>query len=88
MVVHALPRQPKRRCRLSFHDPAGRRHRVDTEAALFPRTDIAQAGLAPLTSMYLFGPNDRQGFDDWRARCMIRPGWNCARAMTNASGGP
>ena len=39
----------------------------DTDATIFPRVDIAQSGLAPLTSMFFFGPNDHGDFDDWRA---------------------
>jgi glucans biosynthesis protein len=38
----------------------------DTETALYPRVDIAEAGLAPLTGMFLFETNDRYGFDDYR----------------------
>ncbi|MBB4659519.1 glucan biosynthesis protein [Parvularcula dongshanensis] len=31
---------------------------VDVEAVFFPRRDIAEAGIAPLTSMFDFGPQD------------------------------
>ena len=34
--------------------------------ALYPRADIDQAGLAPLTSMFFFDVNDRVGVDDYR----------------------
>ena len=30
------------------------------------RGDISQVGIAPLTSMYFFGANDRVGVDDYR----------------------
>jgi len=33
---------------------------------LFPRVEIDQVGIAPLTSMYFFGPSDRSRIDDWR----------------------
>ncbi len=33
---------------------------------LFIRNDIAQLGIAPLTSMYWYGENDRQYATDWR----------------------
>ena len=36
------------------------------EAELFIRNDIAQLGIAPLTSMYWFGENNRQFATDWR----------------------
>ena len=38
----------------------------DVEATLFPRVQIERPGLAPLTSMFFFGPNDRGGVDDFR----------------------
>jgi glucans biosynthesis protein len=39
---------------------------MDVELTLYPRVDVPGAGLAPLTSMFLFGPNDRVGVDDVR----------------------
>jgi glucans biosynthesis protein len=39
---------------------------MDVEMTLSPRVELQQAGLASLSSMYLFGPNDRQGVDDFR----------------------
>jgi glucans biosynthesis protein len=39
---------------------------MDTDASLFFRSDVQQVGIAPLTSMYYFGANDRLGVDDWR----------------------
>ena len=41
---------------------------MDVTTELFFRLDVQQLGIAPLTSMYLFGPNDRGLFDDYRAR--------------------
>ena len=39
---------------------------MDVDAALYPRTEITRAGIAPLTSMYQVGENDdRMGYD-WR----------------------
>ena len=34
--------------------------------ALYPRVDLEHAGLAPMTSMFFFGPNDRREVDDFR----------------------
>ena len=42
------------------------RHDHGLPGELFIRTDIAQLGIAPLTSMYWFGENDRQYASDWR----------------------
>ena len=38
----------------------------DVELTLFPREDIAQPGIATMTSMFLFDPADRAGIDDYR----------------------
>ena len=40
---------------------------IDVYSVLFPRRDLNQAGIAPLTSMYYFGGRDRAGAADWRA---------------------
>jgi periplasmic glucans biosynthesis protein len=44
-------------------------HRASTlsvTAHIFPRREIARLGLAPLTSMFFTGENDRRFFDDFR----------------------
>jgi periplasmic glucans biosynthesis protein len=38
----------------------------DVEMAIYPRVTLDHAGLAPMTSMFLFGPNDRKDVDDFR----------------------
>ncbi|GLK65619.1 MULTISPECIES: glucan biosynthesis protein [Paracoccus] len=38
----------------------------DTRVALFPRQEMRNIGIAPLTSMYWFGPTDRSRVDDYR----------------------
>lgn len=38
----------------------------DISAALFPRSDIPQLGIAPLTSMFWYGEGNRQQAIDWR----------------------
>ena len=38
----------------------------DTRVAIFPRNDMKNCGIAPLTSMYWFGPTDRSRVDDYR----------------------
>ncbi len=67
MVIHALLDSPSATAAFRFTIRPGQDTVFDTEAAIYPRTDIAQAGLAPLTSMFLFDVNDRTRFDDWRA---------------------
>jgi glucans biosynthesis protein len=39
---------------------------MDVEMTLYPRQELKQAGLAPLTSMFFFGTNDHTGIDDFR----------------------
>jgi glucans biosynthesis protein len=39
---------------------------MDVDAALYARKRIRRLGVAPLTSMYHFGENDRRRAEDWR----------------------
>mgnify|MGYP000903453289 CR=1 FL=1 len=39
---------------------------MEVRSVLFPRREIANAGIAPLTSMFYFGPESRAGIDDFR----------------------
>lgn len=39
---------------------------LEVEARLFARRDVAKLGVAPLTSMFLYGPNGARRFDDFR----------------------
>jgi glucans biosynthesis protein len=39
---------------------------MEVDAALYPRKTIERVGIAPLTSMYQYGENDRRVADDWR----------------------
>ena len=39
---------------------------MQIRSVLFPRREIAAIGIAPLTSMYFFGPERRAGVDDFR----------------------
>ncbi|MEY4582750.1 MAG: hypothetical protein RL701_7453, partial [Pseudomonadota bacterium] len=54
---------------------------MDIDSALFLRKDIEQLGVAPLTSMYWFGENDRNYRIDWRPEVHDSDGlaiWNGA----------
>jgi glucans biosynthesis protein len=66
LVIHALLDSPSAAAAFRFTLRPGAETAMDTELALYPRTDIAQAGLAPMTSMFLFDANNRAGFDDYR----------------------
>ena len=39
---------------------------MDVDAALYPRKTIERLGIAPLTSMFQYGENDRRMASDWR----------------------
>jgi glucans biosynthesis protein len=39
---------------------------MEVDAALYPRQEIARLGVAPLTSMFQYGENDRRLAHDWR----------------------
>jgi periplasmic glucans biosynthesis protein len=67
IVIHALLDSPSAAAAFRFTIRPGEDTVFDTETATYPRVDLAQAGLAPLTSMFLFDANDRVRFDDWRA---------------------
>src|SRR5207253_2162044 len=66
LVVHALLDGPSAAAAFRFTIRPGDETVFDVEAALYPRSDIAQLGLAPMTSMYYFGPNNRSRIDDYR----------------------
>jgi glucans biosynthesis protein len=57
---------------------------VGVDASLFFRADISQVGLAPLTSMFFFGPNDRVGIDDYRVQVHDSDGLSIWRANGEA----
>ncbi len=66
IVVHALLDSKSVAGAYRFTIRPGATTIFDVETALYPRINLEHAGLAPLTSMYFFGPNDRAGFDDFR----------------------
>ena len=39
---------------------------MDVDAALYPRKEIERIGIAPGTSMFLYGSNDKRADNDWR----------------------
>jgi glucans biosynthesis protein len=39
---------------------------MHVDSALYPRKPIERLGVAPLTSMFFYGENDRRGANDWR----------------------
>jgi len=66
IVVHALLDSPSAAAAFRFTIRPGDTTVFDSEAALYPRADVANAGLATLTSMFLFDASNRSGVDDFR----------------------
>lgn len=66
LVVHALLDSPSATAAFRFTIRPGVATLMDVQASLYPRADIDAVGIAPLTSMYQFAPNDRAGIDDYR----------------------
>lgn len=81
IVVHALLDSPSAAGAYRFVIAPGEATMMDVEATLFPRLEIANIGLAPLTSMFYFSRHDRPGIDDFRGAVHDSEGlaiWNGA----------
>jgi periplasmic glucans biosynthesis protein len=66
VVVHALLDSKSAVASYRFTIRPGESTVFDVETSLYPRIDLEHGGLAPMTSMFFFGPNDRKDFDDFR----------------------
>lgn len=64
--LHALLDSPSVAGAYTFEVRTGTHTVMEIEARLFPRRPIERVGIAPLTSMYQFGENDRRVADDFR----------------------
>ena len=66
MVVYALLDSPSTTGAYAFTLTPGRNMVMSVDAAIYPRKPIQRVGVAPLTSMYQTGENDRRMAYDWR----------------------
>ncbi|MBX3685291.1 MAG: glucan biosynthesis protein D [Rhodocyclaceae bacterium] len=66
LTVHALMDSPSVAGAYRFVIAPGAVQVMDVDAALYPRKAIERLGVAPLTSMYQTGENDRRKAYDWR----------------------
>ncbi len=66
LVVTALLDSPSATAAMRFSIRPGDDTVFDVELTLFPREDIAQPGIATMTSMFLFDALDHRGMDDYR----------------------
>ncbi|MBQ2263061.1 MAG: glucan biosynthesis protein G [Loktanella sp.] len=67
-IVYALMDSPSVTGAYRFAIRPGDTTEMDVTARLFFRADVAEMGIAPLTSMFLYNGINRAGFDDYRPR--------------------
>lgn len=68
LIVYALLDSPRATGAYRFVLKPGVTTVLDVDSRLFLRKNVAKLGLAPLTSMFYFGANQRPGRDDYRPR--------------------
>jgi len=66
LVVYALLDSPSIAGAYRFAITPGDTTLMDIDAALYPRKEIERLGIAPCTSMFQTGENDRRKGNDWR----------------------
>jgi glucans biosynthesis protein len=66
LVIYALLDSPSATGVYRFTAIPGLDTRIDVHATLFPRVAMESFGIAPLTSMFLFDPTNRNRFEDFR----------------------
>jgi periplasmic glucans biosynthesis protein len=66
VTVHALMDSPSVAGAYTFRITKGETTVMEVASHLFPRVDLAAAGIAPGTSMFLFSDINRTQFDDFR----------------------
>jgi glucans biosynthesis protein len=66
VTVHALMDSPSVAGAYTFRITKGETTEIEVASRLFPRVDLAMAGIAPGTSMFLFSDINRTRFDDFR----------------------
>jgi glucans biosynthesis protein len=66
MTLYALMDSPSISGALRFQIAPGGTQIMDIDAAFYPRKPIERLGIAPLTSMFYYGENDRRAVNDWR----------------------
>ena len=66
LTVYALLDSPSVSGAYRFIIKPGQTLTMDVDAALYPRKEIERLGIAPMTSMFQYGENDRRAANDWR----------------------
>jgi periplasmic glucans biosynthesis protein len=66
VIIHALLDSPSVAGAYRFRVKPGANTAIDVQATLYPRSELADVGLAPLTSMFLFSGINRSRINDFR----------------------
>ncbi len=66
MTLYALMDSPSIAGALRMQISPGGTLVMNVDSALYPRKPIERLGIAPLTSMFFYGENDKRGANDWR----------------------
>jgi glucans biosynthesis protein len=66
MTLYALMDSPSITGALRMQISPGGTLIMNVDSALYPRKPIERLGIAPLTSMFFYGENDRRAANDWR----------------------
>jgi glucans biosynthesis protein len=66
LTVYALLDSPSVAGAYRFDIYPGATLTMEVDAALYPRKEIERLGIAPLTSMFQYGTNERRTANDWR----------------------
>jgi glucans biosynthesis protein len=66
LTLYALMDSPSIAGAFRFQISPGGTLLMDIDSALYPRKPIERMGVAPLTSMFFYGENDRRNANDWR----------------------
>jgi glucans biosynthesis protein len=66
LTLYALLDSPSIAGALRIQITPGGTQIMNIDSALYPRKPIERLGIAPLTSMFFYGKNDRRAANDWR----------------------
>jgi len=66
LTLYALLDSPSIAGALRFQITPGGTQIMNIDTAYYPRKPIERLGIAPLTSMFFYGENDRRAANDWR----------------------
>ena len=86
LVIFALLDSPRATGAYRFILRPGKDAVVDVQSKVFLRENVTKLGVAPLTSMFLYGSNQRSAKANYRRPCMTPTAWRSTPAATSTSG--